>query len=33
MENKMIRVPFEEEMAKRIQNKECEGRIVTRGRL
>lgn len=31
METKMIRVPFEEEMAKRIQNKECEGRIVTRG--
>lgn len=31
METKMIRVPFEEEMAKRIQNNECEGRIVTRG--
>lgn len=31
METKMIRVPFEEEMAKHIQNKECEGRIVTRG--
>lgn len=26
----MIRVPFEVELAKRIQNKECEGRIVTR---
>lgn len=26
----MIRVPFEVELAKRIQNKECEGKIVTR---
>ena len=26
----MIRVPFEVELAKRIQNGECEGRIVTR---
>lgn len=30
METKMIRVPFEAELAKKIQNKECEGRIVTR---
>lgn len=31
MEKKLIKVPFEVEIAKRIQNKECEGRIVTRG--
>lgn len=30
METKYVRVPFEVELAKRIQNKECEGRIVTR---
>lgn len=30
MEQKYVRVPFEVEMAKRIQNKECEGIIVTR---
>lgn len=30
METKMIRVPFEVELAKRIQGRECEGRIVTR---
>lgn len=30
METKMIKIPFEVEMAKRIQNGECEGRIVTR---
>lgn len=29
METKMIRVAFEVELARRIQNKECEGRIVT----
>ena len=30
METKYVRVPFEVELAKRIQNKEFEGRIVTR---
>lgn len=30
MEEKLVRVPFEVELAKKIQNKECEGRIVTR---
>lgn len=30
MEQKLVKVPFEVELAKRIQNKECEGRIVTR---
>lgn len=30
METKYVRIPFEVESAKRIQNKECEGRIVTR---
>ena len=30
METKYVRVPFEVELAKRIQNKGCEGRIVTR---
>lgn len=30
METKYVRVPFEVELAKRIQNKECEGRIVVR---
>lgn len=30
METKLVRVPFEVELAKRIQNGECEGRIVTR---
>lgn len=29
MEQKLVKVPFEVELAKRIQNKECEGRIVT----
>lgn len=30
MEKKYIKVPFDVEMAKRIQNKECEGRIATK---
>lgn len=30
METKMIRMPFEVELAKRIQGRECEGKIVTR---
>lgn len=30
MEKKFIKVPFDVEMAKRIQNKECEGRIATK---
>lgn len=30
METKMIKVPFNVELAKRIQNNKCEGRIVTR---
>lgn len=30
METKYVRVPFEVELAKKIQNKECDGRIVTR---
>lgn len=30
METKMIRVPFEVELAKKITNGECDGRIVTR---
>lgn len=30
MEQKLVKVPFEVELAKRIQNGECEGRIVTR---
>ena len=29
METKYVRVPFEVELAKKIQNKECDGRIVT----
>lgn len=29
MEQKYVKVPFEVKLAKRIQNKECEGRIVT----
>lgn len=30
METKYVRVPFDVELAKRIQNKECDGKIVTR---
>lgn len=30
METKYVRVPFEVELAKRIQGRECEGKIVTR---
>lgn len=32
MEQKLVRVPFDLELAKKIMNKECEGRIVTRDR-
>lgn len=31
METKYVRVPFEVELAKKIQNKECDGRIITEG--
>lgn len=30
MEQKLVKVPFDVELAKRIQSGECEGRIVTR---
>lgn len=30
MEKNLVRVPFEMELAKRIQSGECEGKIVTR---
>lgn len=33
METKLVRVPFDVEMAKRIHNGDCEGKIVTRGRM
>ena len=31
METKLVQVPFDLEMAKRIQNGDCEGKIITRG--
>jgi hypothetical protein len=30
MEHKLVKVPFDVELAKKITNKECEGKIVTR---